>query len=88
MTIEFDPNKNQRNIETRGIDFNDAALFNWDTAVITKDTRKDYGEPRFIAYGTIEGRLMVLVFTLRGETLRVISLRKANEREAKRYGNS
>ena len=53
---------------------------------VIPDVRKPYGEPRYIAYGAIGGRLMVCVFTPRGERIRVISLRKANARERAAYG--
>ncbi|WP_255449710.1 BrnT family toxin [Shimia ponticola] len=50
-----------------------------------RDTREDYGEPRWITMGYLDGRMVVLVWTERGDTVRVISLRKANEREQKRH---
>jgi uncharacterized DUF497 family protein len=59
--------------------------FEWDSALIVEDIRKDYGERRFQALGLIEGRLHVLVFTPRAGKTHVISLRKANKREVKRY---
>ena len=49
------------------------------------DDRYDYGEDRTQALGLIDGRLHMLAFTMRGDALRVISLRKANPREVKRY---
>jgi hypothetical protein len=52
---------------------------------VVEDTRNDYGEPRFQALGFIEGRLHMLVFTPRVDETHVISLRKANKREVKRY---
>ena len=69
----------------RGISFERAAAFEWDTALIVEDTRRDYGERRFQAVGVIDGRLHVLVFTPRSGKTHVISLRKANQREVKRY---
>jgi uncharacterized DUF497 family protein len=56
-----------------------------ETAKIWQDTRKDYGEERFIALGYIEKRLFSMVFTVRGDVLRIISLRKANNREVLDY---
>ena len=85
MAISFDPAKNERNIATRGIPFERAAAFEWDTALIAEDSRRDYGERRFQALGVIDGRLHVLVFTPRAGKTHVISLRKANQREVKRY---
>lgn len=52
-----------------------------------EDTREDYAEPRFITVGTIDGRMVVMVWTPRGEARRIISMRKANEREITRYGH-
>ncbi len=76
---------NARNIATRGISFEQAIEFEWETALIVADTRKDYGERRFQALGLIAQRLHVLVFTPRSGKTHVISLRKANKREVKRY---
>lgn len=58
----------------------------FETASVIRDERRDYGEARFWAVGPIGGRLHILAFTMRGETLRAISLRKANARERRRYG--
>jgi uncharacterized DUF497 family protein len=80
-----DPAKNERNIATRGIDFALAATFEFASAVIAIDDRKNYGEVREVATGFIGQRLHVLVFTMRGEACHVISLRKANKREVKAY---
>jgi uncharacterized protein len=85
MEISFDAARNARNIATRGISFEQALAFEWDTALIVADTRKDYGERRFQAIGLIAERLHVLVFTPRSGKMHVISLRKANKREVKRY---
>ncbi|MBF0285050.1 MAG: BrnT family toxin [Magnetococcales bacterium] len=86
MPITFDPAKNARNIAERGLDFHTAALLDWERAVVTPDRRRDYGEPRFLALGMVGDRLHALVFTPRGEAIRVISFRKANRREEKVYG--
>jgi uncharacterized protein len=85
MVIEFDPEKNARNIELRGISLAEADEFEWKSAVVTSDTRRDYGEQRYRAFGFIENRLHALVFTPREGAIRVISLRKANRREVVRY---
>ena len=50
------------------------------------DRRKDYGETRQISVGMLDGRMVVAVWTDRGETRRIISLRKANAREQALYG--
>jgi uncharacterized protein len=85
VDISFDAANNARNITTRGISFSRALEFEWDSALIVADTRKDYGERRFQAFGLIAERLHVLVFTPRAGKTHIISLRKANEREVRRY---
>jgi hypothetical protein len=62
-----------------------AEQFDWETALIEPDTRKDYGEERYAAFGLIGTRLYCLVYTLRNDIKRIISLRKANSGEVKRY---
>ncbi|MEI6986057.1 MAG: BrnT family toxin [Rhodospirillaceae bacterium] len=85
MSITFDAAKNAQNIAARGIPFEMAERFKWDKALVVKDDRADFGEYRYQALGLIEGRLHMLVFTPRDGGIRVISLRKANEREVARY---
>ena len=55
------------------------------TALLARDSRYDYGEDRIQALGLIDGRLYMLVFTMRGDMVRAISLRKANLKEVRRY---
>ncbi|MDR3424692.1 MAG: BrnT family toxin [Alphaproteobacteria bacterium] len=81
MDYEWDDGKNERNVLERGLDFNLVRFFAWDDALIVEDVRRDYGERRFRALGEIEGKLYVLIYTMRERGLRVISLRRANERE-------
>ena len=78
MDISFDPAKNARNIELRGISFECAVDFDWSLALVFEDWRRDYGELRYRALGLIAGRLHMLVFTRREDRIHVISLRKAN----------
>lgn len=85
MSISFDPAKNELNISERGIPFDFAEKFEWDTALVIEDLRRNYGERRFQALGLIDGRLHALVFTPRVGLVHVISLRRANRRETKRY---
>ncbi len=86
VKISFDKAKNERNIALRGLSFNMAADLDWESANIFEDVRNAYGEPRFIAYGYINSRMHVIVYTLRASSIRVISLRKANRREVAKYG--
>jgi len=85
VRIEFDPAKNEANIAKHGVDMASAEQFEFDTALLTVDTRQSYGETRHIAIGYIAERLHMLVFTKRGPNVRVISLRKANRREERAY---
>ena len=85
MDISFDSAKSEKNVLARGVPFDLAAQFAWDGALIVEDLRKDYGERRFQALGLIGGRLHMMVFTPCSNKAHVISLRKANKREVKRY---
>jgi uncharacterized DUF497 family protein len=85
MDIEFDPNKRARNDQERDLPFTAVVAFDWETAMIQEDARHEYPERRFVAVGRIGQRLHVLCFTPISGGIRVISLRKANPREVKRY---
>jgi len=88
MEIEYDHHKDALNLSKHGISLYEATRFDWGTARITQDVRFDYGEPRFQATGYIGMRLYRMIFCLRGDKTRVISLRKANPREMKHYANA
>ena len=88
MEITCDPAKNERNIRERGLSFDRAADFDFPTALRSIDTRRDYGETRHIALGYLDRRLHVLCFIETTTGIRVISFRRANAREAKRYENA
>jgi len=83
--IEFDEKKDAANRREHGISLEKAQDFDFSTALQAEDARRDYGEARTIALGYIGVRLHVLVYTMRGATVRPISLRKANKRERNRY---
>jgi uncharacterized DUF497 family protein len=85
LHISYDPFKNERNIEERGLSFDQAADLNWDTVLIWQDTRHDYPEVRYSAIGFLNNRLHVLIFIETVQGIRVISFRRANSREAKLY---
>jgi uncharacterized protein len=85
VSISFDPRKNERNIAERGLSFELVEEFEWNSALVVEDSRRDYGERRFQALGLIDGRLHALVFTPRAGRVHVISLRKANRREVGHY---
>jgi uncharacterized protein len=85
VEIEFDSDKDQVNLAKHGISLAAAAQLDLNAALVVADERHDWGERRFRALGPIGGRLHVLAFTMRGGTLRAISLRKANPKEQRRY---
>jgi uncharacterized protein len=85
MQYEWDENKRLANLVRHRIDFCDAADFQWDTAIETIDDRIDYGEERWVAMGFIGNQLHIMVYTFRAQTIRIISLRKANKRERTYY---
>ena len=85
MSVSYDSNKNERNIEQRGLRFDQVADLDWDNAWIYQDERNEYNEIRFIAYSMLDKRLHFVCFTETKDGIRVISFRKANNREVKRY---
>lgn len=88
MKTTYDPAKRAITLELRGLDMADAgAIFEGPYVTLTDD-RADYGEARLITVGHLSGRMVVIVWIQRGETRRIISLRKANEREQAHYGPS
>ena len=85
MEIAFDPAKNIRNIELRGLSFERVVNFEFETALFSPDQRRDDGEVRIRALGWLDKRLHALVFVETRYGIRVISFRKANKREVNIY---
>jgi uncharacterized protein len=85
MKIDFDPKKSEKNKRDRNLSFEQALNFDWETASYMEDDRKLYPERRFVAMGYLGERLHVICFTPIEGGVRVISFRKANSREVKRY---
>ena len=88
MDYEFDPAKDSANRAKHGVALSLAEVMFAAPHLTFDDDRFDYGEKRQIAVGLIRRRLFVCVFVDRGSTRRIISLRKANSREVKRYGET
>ncbi len=86
MKIEFDQAKSDKSLCKCQLSFERASDFDWSSAVIASDLRNDYSEARYIAVGYLCSRLHVLCFTPANDAIRVISFRKANRREAEKYG--
>ena len=86
MKFEWDEEKNNENIRKHGIDFVDVPeIFDW-YMLIDLDTREEYGEDRYIGIGILHNMITVVVYTERqDETIRLISARKANKHERKKY---
>ena len=84
MEITFDPRKSERNLRERNLGFEQAAEFDFASASYDNEVRN--GEHRLLAVGYLNKRLHVLCFLPRDRGIRVISFRKANDREARRYG--
>ena len=85
MHLEFDPDKRDKTLSERGLDFARANEIFDGTHFTGQDTRADYDEDRFITVGYLDARLVVMVWTPRGEVRRIISMRKANDREKALY---
>ena len=83
MKIEFDPAKRLRTLEQRALDMDQASQVFSGMKLTIVDDRKDYGEPRWITFGFLNARMVVVVWTNRGDNLRIISMRKANDKEQK-----
>ena len=85
MRMEFDAVKRAATLELRGLDMARAGeVFDGPTLTV-EDDRRDYGEARFITIGFLDNTMVVLVWTLRNGSYRIISMRKVNERERKLY---
>lgn len=85
MRITCDPGKRIKTLTERGLDMRLAGQVFDGKHYTAADERTDYGEPRYITIGTMDGRMVVLVWTPRGTARRIISMRKANAREQERY---
>jgi len=88
MDIEYDQNKDAVNLFKHGISLSEATRIDWDTLWAIEDQRHDHGEVRIIGFAYIKLRLYCIIYTDRNYIRRVISLRKANTREMKRYANA
>jgi uncharacterized DUF497 family protein len=85
LKIAFDPAKSEENFRARGLPFDRAAHFDFETALVYIDDRHVYPETRYVAIGQVDSRLHVLCFAEIDDGIRVISFRKANAREVNRY---
>jgi hypothetical protein len=85
--ITFDPEKREWTLANRKIDFVDAEEVFAGETFDYPDERRDYGERRIITVGHFRGRMVVVVWTPRGDARHVMSMRKANEREKAKFAH-
>ena len=88
MEFKWDSKNAEINLQKHGVHFKSAiAVFADENRLTATDDRKDYKEERYTTLGRIENRIYVVIYTTASETIRIISARKANKREQKRYGD-
>jgi hypothetical protein len=85
MELTFDPAKRLETLKERGLDFASAGDVFAGVTFTIEDDRIEYPEPRFVTIGMLADRMVVLVWTPTPRGRRIISMRKANEREQARY---
>lgn len=85
MEVTYDPDKRQLTLDRRGLDFDDAPKLFAGFHLTKPDLRQDYGEDREIAVGLLNEAVIVLVWTERDDSRRIISMRKADRHEREFY---
>jgi uncharacterized DUF497 family protein len=85
MEFEWDEVKRRANYIKHGLDFRDTEKVFQGITLTAEDNRQDYGETRFISLGLLDDLVVVVVYTERSEKTRIISMRKANQKERKAY---
>jgi uncharacterized protein len=86
MRVDWDPEKAKSNFQKHGVRFSDAEIVLYDLTALTSEDVEAEGEQRFISIGRdVITRIIVVVYTYRGEDIRLISARKATKRERKAY---
>ena len=85
MHFTWDEAKRQSNLRKHGLDFADAFRVFAGPIRLEEDTRYDYGEQRMMAVGALDSVVVVVVHVENDETIRIISMRKANKHEENLY---
>jgi uncharacterized protein len=85
MEFVWDEAKSRTNYAKHGLDFRDAEKVFQGMVLTAEDNRQDYGETRFISVGLLDDVPVVVVYTERGAKIRLISMRKANQKERRAY---
>ena len=87
VKITYDPAKREATLEARGLDFDHVLLVFDGPTIDSLDERFDYGELRKVTVGLLVGRMVIVVWTPRDDARHIISMRKANAREQRRFGH-
>jgi uncharacterized DUF497 family protein len=85
VRVTFSPAKREWTLRERGLDFADAELVFADRHTVLADERFEYGEARFISAGYLRGRMVIIVWTPRGDARHIISMRYCHEKEENRW---
>ncbi|MEQ1704726.1 MAG: BrnT family toxin [Rickettsiales bacterium] len=85
MKITYDENKREITLKERNLDFEESIEVFTGAVYELEDTRKNYGEKRIMCFGLLKGRMVVVGYVQRGNSRHIFSLRKANEKEQKRF---
>jgi uncharacterized DUF497 family protein len=85
MTLTYDPAKRAKTLQERNLDFEEASLVFAGRNITAHDDRHDYGEVRYATVGRLRGRMVLVIWTPRGEARHVISMRKTNAKETRRF---
>lgn len=85
MIFEWDDAKSEQNVSKHGLSFNMAEQVFDGPCLTSEDLRFDYEERRFITFGFLEARVVVIAYAVRSETVRIISMRKADKGERKLF---
>ena len=89
MDFEWDGDKAESNHRMHGVGFEEATkVFDDPLRIEWFDDRRDYGEYRFLVLGEVYGRVRLVAYTMRGETIRPIHARLANKRQRDTYNGN
>ncbi len=88
MKVDFDGAKRTQTLIDRGLDFADAYKIFDGTEVTLRDDRFEYPEPRFQTYGMFDNRLVMVAWTPIAGGIRVISMRRCNDRELRKFATT
>ncbi len=88
MEFEWDEGKRQSNLQKHGVDFEDIKPVFKGNPIQKIDTRKDYGEERINLIGEVDNEIFFITYTIRNSKYRIISARRANSRERRKYYQS